>query len=70
MIDKSPVTVEISGIEIIALKKLSLVSHALASKLSHSAGEEQKFLADVLDDIIRQIEISRLSAPPARAGAK
>lgn len=68
MIDKYPVTIEISGIKLVALKKLSLVSHALASKLSHSAGQEQKCLAGVLDDLIRQIEINR--ELPAKEGAK
>ena len=50
--------VKISGIELVALKKLSLVSHALASKLDHSAGQEQTTLATVLDDVIRRIEIA------------
>lgn len=50
--------VKISGIELVALKKLSLVSHDLASKLDHSAGQEQTTLATVLDDVIRRIEIA------------
>jgi hypothetical protein len=50
--------VKISGIELVALKKLSLVSHELASKLDHSAGQEQTTLATVLDDVIRRIEIA------------
>jgi hypothetical protein len=66
-IDKTPVTIEISGLDIVALQKLSLVSHALATKLSHSAGEEQKCLATVLDDVLRRIQIARATAP-ARAG--
>ena len=57
MLDKATVTISVSGIEIVALKKLSLVSHMLAQKLDGSAGDEQKCLATVLDDIIRQIEI-------------
>lgn len=68
MIDKYPVTIEINGIELVALKKLSLVSHALVRVIDHSAGQEQKCLAGVLDDLIRQIEINR--ALPAKAGAK
>lgn len=50
--------VKISGIELVALKKLSLVSHELASKLDHSAGQEQTTLATVLDDVIRRIDIA------------
>jgi len=58
MIDKTKVEIEIRGIELVALKKLSLVSHALAQKIGGRAGEEQKTLATVLDDVIRQIEIN------------
>jgi len=57
MLDKATVTISVSSIEIVALKKLSLVSHVLAQKIGGSAGDEQKCLATVLDDIIRQIEI-------------
>ncbi len=59
--DTATVTISILGIEIIALKKLSLVSHALAQKIGGSAGEEQKTLATVLDDTIRKIELAALS---------
>jgi len=54
-----PTSVEISvrGIDLVALKKLSLVSHALANKIGGTAGSEQKCLAGVLDDIIREIEL-------------
>ena len=45
------------GIEIIALKKLSLVSHALAQKIGGEAGREQTMLAKTLDDLILQIEL-------------
>jgi hypothetical protein len=60
-----PTKVEIAvrGIELTALKKLSLVSHALASKIPGEAGREQKCLASVLDDMIRAIEIAAASAP-------
>lgn len=52
---------KISQIELIALGKLELVSQALASKLSGSAGREQKCLADTLHDVLTryQIEASR-----------
>jgi hypothetical protein len=54
-LDVMTVTVSIRGIELLALKKLSLVSHALAQKLG---SDEQKCLATTLDDLIRQIEIN------------
>jgi len=54
---KTHVSVGLNGIELIALKKLSLVSHALAQKIGGRAGDEQKCLAGVLDDVIRQFEI-------------
>jgi hypothetical protein len=57
MFDTATVTVSISGIEILALKKLSIVSHALADKIGGSAGREQSTLAKTLDDLLRQIEI-------------
>ena len=57
MFDTATVTVSITGIEILALKKLSLVSHALAAKIGGPAGQEQTCLAKTLDDLLRQIEI-------------
>lgn len=57
------VTIELSPLEIYALKKLSLVSHALAQKLAHRAGQEQAALASVLDDVIRKIEIAAEMKP-------
>lgn len=57
MFDTATVTVSITGIEILALKKLSLVSHALADKIGGPAGREQTCLAKTLDDLLRQIEI-------------
>lgn len=58
MTDTATVAISVTGIEMLALKKLSLVSHALASKLDYSAGQEQKTLAVVLDDVIRRLEIA------------
>lgn len=57
MIDTTTIAISIRGIDVIALKKLSLVSHALAQKIGGVAGMEQKTLADTLDDLLRQIEI-------------
>ena len=52
------VTIEVRHIELVALKKLSLVSHALASKLKYEAQHEQTALATTLDDVIRRIELA------------
>lgn len=48
---------KISPIEMLALKKLELVSQALATKLSYSAGLEQKCLADTLRDVLTRYQI-------------
>lgn len=58
VLDTHTVTISVTGLDVIALKKLSLVSHALAEKIGGSAAHEQSTLAGVLDDIIRQIELS------------
>ena len=55
--DTTTVTISITGIEIVALKKLSMVSHALAQKLGGVAEREQTTLVKVLDDLVRQIEL-------------
>lgn len=53
------VTISVMGIELMALKKLSLISHALAKKISgYQAQQEQEALAQVLDDVIRKIELA------------
>lgn len=65
MVDKVTVAISVNGIELVALKKLSLVSHALAQKIGGRAGDEQKCLASVLDDVIRQIEINAAKAETA-----
>lgn len=58
LIDTATVTISVRGIDLIALKKLSLVSHVLAKKIGGSAGEEQTCLAKTLDDLIREIEVA------------
>lgn len=60
--DTATVTISVRGIDLYALKKLSLVSHALAQKIGGQAGEEQKMLATNLDDLIRQIELKLAGA--------
>lgn len=67
--DTATVTFDIRGIDIIALKKLSLVSHALAQKIGGSAGQEQQVLATVLDDTIRKIEPNSPHSAQRRACA-
>lgn len=56
--DTATVTISVMGIDLIALKKLSLVSHMLAKKIGGRAGDEQATLAQVLDETIRKIEIA------------
>jgi len=58
VIEKATVTITVSGMDIIALKKLSLVSHALSRRLDGQAGREQTTLANTLDDVIRNIELA------------
>lgn len=62
LVTKQPVTIKVNGIELAALKKLSLVSHALAARLPYQSGQEQKALATVLDDLIREIELAAAQA--------
>lgn len=55
----------ISAVEILALKKLALVSGALASSLSDvNAAREQKTLTRVLIDVINRWDVS--SATPTK----
>jgi hypothetical protein len=58
LLDTNTVAISMNGLELVALKKLSLVSHALASKLDYRASLEQQTLATVLDDVIRRIELA------------
>jgi hypothetical protein len=58
--DTATVTISVLGIEIVALKKLALVNHALASRLSGAARLEQEALLKALDDTVRKIEISAM----------
>ena len=60
--DTAHITISVTGIDLIALKKLSLVSHALANKIGGTAGEEQRTLATVLDETIRKIELAMAGA--------
>ena len=62
LFDTATVTVSYSGIELTALKKLALVSHALAEMIGGDAGREQAMLAGVLDDLIRRLELASARA--------
>ena len=56
---QATVTIDVTKLELLALKKLSLVSHMLAEKIgTYQAREEQKALAMVLDDVVRKIELA------------
>lgn len=54
----SKVSVEISTIEILALKKLAVISGALAKSLSGQASREQTALTRVLIDVVNRAELS------------
>ena len=58
----------ISPIEIIALRKLALVSKALATKLGGTAGREQDCLAQVLVDVLDRCEVAAAERSPDREG--
>jgi len=51
------IEIAVRGIELVTLRKLSTVSHALASKLDLLARQEQEALATTLDDVLRRMEI-------------
>jgi hypothetical protein len=54
----------ISPIEIVALRKLELVSKAIATQLtSHTARTEQKCLADTLCDVLDRYQILEAGQP-------
>lgn len=67
LLAKHRANIEVLEIELLALKKLSLVSHTLASTLDYRASKEQQTLAQTLDEIIRRIETSAASSPDAPA---
>jgi hypothetical protein len=59
LVDIYTITISVRGVDVLALKKLALVNHALAEKIDgYTAKEEQKMLVSVLDDLVRQIEIN------------
>lgn len=56
----------ISPIEVLVLKKLVLINHALGQTLSGAAGAEQRKLAGVLNDITLRAD---LDDKTSKAGA-
>ena len=58
MTETITVTISITGIELLALKNLSMMSHALAHDMPGIAGQEQAARAKVLEDTIRKIEVA------------
>ena len=58
---------QISAIELLALRKLELVSKALATKLTGDASREQECLARTLGDVLDryQIHAARPATPAA-----
>lgn len=67
-LDSATVTISVTGLDLIALKKLSLVSHALAEKIGGGAGREQTTLAGVLDEVTRKLELAAAKPPSADPG--
>lgn len=57
-------TIQIEHIEVVALRKLELVSKALATKLTGMAAKEQQCLAGVLGDVLDRIEIAAAREQP------
>ena len=57
--------IEISKLEVLVLKKLVLINHALAKTLSGSAGAEQSALVGVLNDITLRADLAN-NAPASR----
>jgi hypothetical protein len=59
-------TVEISSIEVMALKKLALINNALAMSLSNpQASGEQKALLRVLMEVISRADLANAKATGA-----
>lgn len=62
-ISKVPGKFSISAVEILALKKLSLISGALANSLSDAtAAREQRTLTRVLLDVVDRAEVANATA--------
>ena len=56
--------IEISPLEVLALKKLALINGALAQTLSGRAGIEQTALLSVLMDVVSRADLANERAKP------
>lgn len=54
--------IEISKVELLVLKKLVLVNHALGQTLAGEAGREQRSLTKVLNEITVRADVDHHSA--------
>lgn len=54
--------IEISAVEVLVLKKLVLINHALAAKIAEPAASEQKALVRVLNEITLRADADNRTA--------
>lgn len=54
--------IEISRLEVLVLKKLVLINHALAKTIGGAAGKEQAALVSVLNDITLRADLANMTA--------
>lgn len=57
--------IEITKLEVLVLKKLVLINHALAKQLSGTAAKEQQALVSMLNDIALRADADNHIAPVA-----
>jgi hypothetical protein len=62
--------IEISPIELLALKKLALVNGALAKTLGGTAERETSALLSVLIDVISRADLANATSPEAIEAAR
>jgi hypothetical protein len=60
--DVSEATISISPIEVLVLKKLVIINHALGKTISGQAGVEQLALTQVLNDITLRADVAMIRA--------
>jgi len=69
-VKKYRVTIDVLGIDVIALEHLSTVAHVLASKLDgHGRGELESY-AGVLDGLTKKIRVAASTQDASAARAK
>ncbi len=65
--------IDITPLEVLVLKKLVLINHALATKIAGSASREQLALTKTLNEITLRADLDNKSPPVTRhenAGSK